>query len=145
MLASKPTSGLSFVAMIERDGSRSRSSSARVVALRLVVELVGERLEAVLRIPARAAAFHRTHRSERTVRVKKIYTVQNVLSFLLAAVLASKGPTSSEQPYVVPIASKAFTMSVLTVGDSVNGYRMIGKPDGLGAYDNGDGTFTLAH
>jgi hypothetical protein len=41
-------------------------------------------------------------------------------------------------------------MSVLTVGDSVNfkpdgvtPYRMVGIPDGLGAYDNGDGTFTL--
>jgi hypothetical protein len=77
------------------------------------------------------------------VRVKKLYTVQSVLSFILAALFASKGPTSSEQPYVVPIAAKAFTMSILTVGDSANGYRMIGKPDGLGAYDNGDGTFTL--
>ena len=34
-------------------------------------------------------------------------------------------------------------MSILTAGDSVNGYRMAGWPDGLGAYDNGDGTFTL--
>ena len=35
------------------------------------------------------------------------------------------------------------TKSILTVGDSVDGYRMVGIPDGLGAYDNGDGTFTL--
>jgi hypothetical protein len=34
------------------------------------------------------------------------------------------------------------TTSILTVGDSVGGYRMVGIPDGLGAYDNGDGTFT---
>ncbi len=39
---------------------------------------------------------------------------------------------------------------ILTVGDSVNTkldgvspYRMVGIPDGLGAYDNGDGTFTV--
>lgn len=42
------------------------------------------------------------------------------------------------------------TKSILTVGDSVNTkldgvspYRMVGIPDGLGAYDNGDGTFTV--
>jgi hypothetical protein len=35
------------------------------------------------------------------------------------------------------------TKSVLTTGDSVGGYRMVGIPDGLGAYDNGDGTFTV--
>jgi hypothetical protein len=41
-------------------------------------------------------------------------------------------------------------MSVLTVGDAVNykpdgvtPYRMVGIPDGLGAFDNGDDTFTL--
>jgi hypothetical protein len=40
--------------------------------------------------------------------------------------------------------------SILTVGDSVNlkpdeatPYRMVGIPDGLGAFDNGDGTFTV--
>ena len=42
------------------------------------------------------------------------------------------------------------TVSVFTVGDSVNfkpdgvtPYRMVGIADGLGALDNGDGTFTL--
>jgi VCBS repeat-containing protein len=35
------------------------------------------------------------------------------------------------------------TKSLLTVGDAVNGYAMVGIPDGLGAFDNGDGTFTL--
>jgi hypothetical protein len=42
------------------------------------------------------------------------------------------------------------TKSILTVGDSVNTkpdgvtpYRMVGIPDGLGAFDNGDGTFTV--
>ena len=33
--------------------------------------------------------------------------------------------------------------AILTVGDSVDGYRLVGIPDGLGAFDNGDGTFTL--
>ena len=36
------------------------------------------------------------------------------------------------------------TTSILTVGDAAdNGYRLVGVPDGLGAFDNGDGTFTL--
>jgi hypothetical protein len=33
--------------------------------------------------------------------------------------------------------------SLLTVGDVVNGYQMAGAPDGLEAFDNGDGTFIL--
>jgi len=59
------------------------------------------------------------------------------------------GPSSSESPYVVPVAAGVQTVSILTVGDSVNlkpdgtPYRMVGIPDGLGAYSNGDGTFSL--
>jgi hypothetical protein len=54
-----------------------------------------------------------------------------------------KGPTSSHTPYVLPSIATVKTESVLTVGDSINGYRMVGIPDGLGAFDNGDHTFTL--
>lgn len=32
---------------------------------------------------------------------------------------------------------------LLSAGDTVNGYTMTGIPDGLGAYDNQDGTFTV--
>jgi phosphodiesterase/alkaline phosphatase D-like protein len=46
-------------------------------------------------------------------------------------------------PYVVPVNPAVTTQALLTVGDSVGGYRMVGIPDGLGAFDNGDGTFTL--
>ncbi|MCG3129230.1 MAG: hypothetical protein CHACPFDD_04148 [Phycisphaerae bacterium] len=60
------------------------------------------------------------------------------------------GPSSSQRPYVLPVAPGAVTVSILTVGDSVNykpdgvtPYRMVGLPDGLGAMDNGDGTLTL--
>lgn len=34
-------------------------------------------------------------------------------------------------------------IALLSAGDSVNGYTMAGIPDGLGAYDNGDGTITV--
>ena len=54
------------------------------------------------------------------------------------------GPSSSETPYVVRTVPGVVTTSILTVGDRApNGYRLVGLPDGLGAYDNGDGTFTL--
>lgn len=65
-----------------------------------------------------------------------------MLHLLLAAALI-QGPGSSAPPYVVPAAPNVSTTSILTAGDSVNGYRMAGWPDGLGAYDNGDGTFTV--
>jgi len=56
---------------------------------------------------------------------------------------AEQGPSSSQSPYLVRTTPGIVTKSVLTTGDSVGGYRMAGIPDGLGAYDNGDGTFTV--
>jgi hypothetical protein len=59
------------------------------------------------------------------------------------------GPSSSEAPYVVRTMKGVVTRAILSVGDSVNDkpdgtpYRMVGIPDGLGAFDNGDGTFTV--
>jgi len=59
------------------------------------------------------------------------------------------GPSSSKDPYLLPSQSYLKTTSILTVGDSVNNkpdgtpYRMVGIPDGLGAYANGNGTFTV--
>jgi hypothetical protein len=63
---------------------------------------------------------------------------------------AITGPSSSESPYLLHATPGVVTFSVFTVGDSVNfkpagvtPYRMVGIADGLGAYDNGDGTFTV--
>ena len=59
------------------------------------------------------------------------------------------GPSSSQSPYLVPTQPGVTTTAILTVGDSVNAkpdgtpYRMVGVPDGLGAFDNHDGTFTV--
>jgi len=53
------------------------------------------------------------------------------------------GPSTRTAPYLVPTHTGVRTRSILTVGDSIRGYRMAGIPDGLGAFDNGDGTFTL--
>ncbi len=53
-------------------------------------------------------------------------------------------------PYLLPTATGATSKALLTVGDTKNlkpdgvtPYRMVGIPDGLGAYDNNDGTFTV--
>ncbi len=53
------------------------------------------------------------------------------------------GPSTSTEPYVLPSMAGVTTTSILTVGDSINGYRMVGIPDGLGAFKSGHQTFTL--
>lgn len=53
------------------------------------------------------------------------------------------GPSSSATPYLTPSVSGVKFTSLLTVGDNVGGYQMAGIPDGAGAFDNGNGTFTL--
>lgn len=57
---------------------------------------------------------------------------------------AVTGPSSSQAPYLLGSQSGIVTKAIITAGDSApGGYRMVGIPDGLGAYDNGDGTFTV--
>ena len=55
------------------------------------------------------------------------------------------GPSTATTPYVIPavVGSGVAIKSLLTVGDAIGGYKMAGIPDGLGAFDNGNGTFTL--
>lgn len=55
------------------------------------------------------------------------------------------GPSSSATPYILPVQPNVTTYSVLSVGNTPAGssYQMVGIPDGLGAYDNGNGTFTV--
>jgi hypothetical protein len=65
-------------------------------------------------------------------------------------VAADTGPSTTTTPYLTPSASGVEFTSILTVGDEVKkkhkgneNYRMVGIPDGMGAYDNGDGTITV--
>ena len=69
--------------------------------------------------------------------------------------------STAAPPYVIPTAPGVEVDPILTVGDAVpetdaatdrfdgpnvpqdGVYRMVGIPDGLGAFDNGDGTFTV--
>jgi hypothetical protein len=53
------------------------------------------------------------------------------------------GCSSSQSAYLKPQGAGNTTTSLLTVGDAIGGYQMVGIPDGLGAFDNGNGTFTL--
>jgi len=64
------------------------------------------------------------------------------------AVPTATGPSTSTAPYLLPQAGDVSISSILTVGDSVPGtnggtYRMAGIPDGLGVFDNNDGTMTV--
>jgi streptogramin lyase len=50
---------------------------------------------------------------------------------------------SSQSAYLTPAAPGVKLDAILTTGDAIKGYKMAGTPDGLGAFDNGNGTFTL--
>lgn len=52
-------------------------------------------------------------------------------------------PSAPGSPYIVPAAPGWHTTSLLTAGNEVNGYRLAGIPDGVGALDNGDRTITI--
>lgn len=61
----------------------------------------------------------------------------------LLAVQLGFGATDAPS-YLAAVSDRAKRVDpILTVGDSVDGYRMVGIPDGMGAYDMGDGTFRL--
>ncbi len=81
----------------------------------------------------------------RTRRIGIVAALATMGAVAAAAALGTTftGPSSSASPYVVPTATGVTTKSILTVGDSVGDYRLVGIPDGLGAFDNGNGTFTL--
>lgn len=79
---------------------------------------------------------------------------KNLQSFIFAITIGSAaivnaqstvtGPSSSQTPYLKPYSPATTTItSILTCTDLVGSYKMCGIPDGIGAYDNGNGTFTL--
>jgi len=60
-----------------------------------------------------------------------------------AAPIGNIGPSTTTEPYLVPSVPGVKFISLLTVGDSIEGYRMVGIPDGLGAFASSNGNFTL--
>jgi hypothetical protein len=62
----------------------------------------------------------------------------------LSRAATSIGPSTATEPYLVPSVAGVNTVSILTVGDGAgDGYRMVGIPDGLGAFEHARGEFTL--
>ncbi len=51
--------------------------------------------------------------------------------------------SASGAPYLAPVAEGWRVVSLLTTGNEVKGYAFAGIPDGLGAFDNGDGSITI--
>jgi hypothetical protein len=79
--------------------------------------------------------------------------ISALVAFLWAAAstqcCAATGASSSDPPYLIPAKPGVEFTSILTAGDAVASrqgegvYRKVGIPDGLGAYDNGDGSITV--
>lgn len=69
--------------------------------------------------------------------------VSTAIALFAGNVLAATGPSTTTTPYLTSTSANVSFTSILTTGDSIGGYKMGGIPDGLGAYDNNDGTFTL--
>lgn len=86
-----------------------------------------------------------------------LHGLMGVLNLLSFGLIGSAGHTTTRTvsigvapgldpaAYLLPIAPGVSIKPLLTVGDSPSegNYPMVGSPDGLGVYDNNDGTFTL--
>lgn len=66
----------------------------------------------------------------------------------------AQGPSTSAAPYLVPAAAGVSFTPIITTGDAAGvklapeaergePWRFVGTPDGIGAYDNGNGTMTV--
>src|SRR5262245_59683869 len=90
----------------------------------------------------------RPRSNDMTRRISSAVALRVALTSLLVPALAqaqTRGPSSSQDPYVLPVAPGVKTVSILTVGDSPQGssYRLVGIPDGLGIYSRSGPSFTL--
>ncbi len=52
-------------------------------------------------------------------------------------------PVTTTDEYLFPSIPGVRTVAILTVGDTIGGYRMVGIPDGLGAFNSDHRRFTL--
>jgi hypothetical protein len=60
-----------------------------------------------------------------------------------AAAAQNIGPSTTTEPYVLPARPGVTTTSILTTGDNIGGYRMVGIPDGTGAWNENHRTFNF--
>jgi hypothetical protein len=89
-----------------------------------------------------------TDSSGNSATATQVVTVQDTLKPAIAlqssTILAGiTGPSTTQTPYLTALKKGVQFKSFLSVNDAVGGYKMAGIPDGLGAFDNGNGTFTL--
>lgn len=75
-------------------------------------------------------------------------TLQTLLLCMLGAgtsfaQTSNTGPSSSQSPYLNPIVPNATITSIFTSTQTIGNYTMSGLPDGAGAWDNGNGTFSM--
>jgi autotransporter-associated beta strand protein len=73
--------------------------------------------------------------------IARLFLVAAATTVSLSA--QSVGPSTLETPYLTPTAPGWTSKSLLTVGDSIGGYLMVGIPDGLGAYSSGVNEMTV--
>ena len=62
---------------------------------------------------------------------------------VLPILFAASSHAADRQAWLKPLVPEWSVQALLETGESVDGYRMAGIPDGLGAMDNGDGTLSL--
>ena len=60
-----------------------------------------------------------------------------------AAAAPNMGPSTATEPYLIPSIPGVKFVSILTVGDNIGGYRMVGIPDGLGLFNTSKTQFTV--
>jgi len=60
-----------------------------------------------------------------------------------AAAAQNIGPSTTTEPYVLPTRPDVATTSILTTGDNIGGYRMVGIPDGAGEWIENRRTFNF--
>jgi hypothetical protein len=71
------------------------------------------------------------------MRIERSLMLAAIAGLALADTAAAQtvtGPSTKTEPYLVPAHAGVAVTSILTTGDSVGGYRMVGIPDGLGAF-----------
>lgn len=73
---------------------------------------------------------------------KSILSLGIICAGVLNAQTTVTGPSSSQSPYLLPSTPNTTITSIMTTTNVVGSYTMSGLMDGMGAYDNGDGTFT---
>ncbi len=75
-------------------------------------------------------------------RLAIICALMSIIAFAIPAG-AAPGFKTNKPSQVTMLANGWSAEPFLTVGDTIGNYQMAATPDGLGAVDNGDGTFTL--